>query len=464
VRRHDAQLGNTLISVPVAVDAKTPDAMVNGLDAQPALQRWCRELLARHRNPPLASPVPLKMGRNLQTNNVDDPLAGSAQGISTVLALGRLVNKGRDKCDAEGWALQYAVAHLNALQLMPAVQICCFITQMCAHRMYNQMSRPAPLGMTLLGLPGMGKSEVIKTVLNYAQAISECDCIWVSAPTGLAASNIGGITLHRQFGWGKAGVKPASEALLCNFDDMYLGIVDEISMISPSMLEMIDKSLKAAARSTKESFGGQGMILAGDFYQLVPVQAAALYKGMHNMRRDQQRGKKQGLSNMATGSALFATQLEHSSILRTSMCAKDDPALWRIKNLCYGYERHGREKELAQKLADQEQLHTRFALNPDAGVRINLSTGAFHRAKAGFVNNAAKCSGTAAQLMCTLQSWASSRFSAGGALTVPTARRAPRPAPTVPRRGQTLQSAGTITQPTWQTFHTTPPSVRYLAR
>jgi hypothetical protein len=82
VRSHGAQLGDTLVSVPVAVGATTPEAMVNGLDAQPALQRWCRELLTRHRNP-LASPVPLKMGRDLQTNNVDDPLAGHQHGSCT---------------------------------------------------------------------------------------------------------------------------------------------------------------------------------------------------------------------------------------------------------------------------------------------------------------------------------------------------------------------------------------------
>ena len=133
----------------------------------------------------------------------------------------------------------------------------------------------------LTGKAGTGKS----TFLRYIAANTKKKHI-VLAPTGIAAINAGGSTLHSFF-------KLPFHPLLPN-DSMYsvrnirntlkynsekikiireveLIIIDEISMVRADIIDFIDKVLRVYCRNMREPFGGKQLLLVGDIYQLEPV-------------------------------------------------------------------------------------------------------------------------------------------------------------------------------------------------
>jgi ATP-dependent DNA helicase PIF1 len=56
-----------------------------------------------------------------------------------------------------------------------------------------------PLRMTIMGCAGTGKSVLINTVVAYIRRIQKNYSFIVAAPTGAAAHNVGGQTIHREF-------------------------------------------------------------------------------------------------------------------------------------------------------------------------------------------------------------------------------------------------------------------------
>lgn len=128
----------------------------------------------------------------------------------------------------------------------------------------------------LTGKAGTGKS----TLINYLKGLPlGKKCIYL-APTGIAALNIKGVTIHKFFGipaidlatlpindiairYGKSDNAKA----LANFDII---IIDEISMVRADMLDLIDLCLKKAL-SIEIPFGGKKVVLVGDPYQLPPI-------------------------------------------------------------------------------------------------------------------------------------------------------------------------------------------------
>ena len=133
----------------------------------------------------------------------------------------------------------------------------------------------------LTGKAGTGKS----TFLRYIAANTKKKHI-ILAPTGIAAINAGGSTLHSFF-------KLPFHPLLPN-DSMYsvrnirntlkynsekikiireveLIIIDEISMVRADIIDFIDKVLRVYCRNMREPFGGKQLLLVGDIYQLEPV-------------------------------------------------------------------------------------------------------------------------------------------------------------------------------------------------
>ena len=384
-------LGDTLLQEPVNAVYSSAQALLDGLVMQPYLHEVCQRLYKRQCTADKATPLAnLMRDGNQQPASVDD--------LRTVISLGQLANKepGATPCKPEAWALEYAVAHLNALQLMPGLLIGRLVMQQHLHRRYGGIEhpKPAPIRMSLLGLPGTGKSEVIKTVLQYAEALGEQEYTWVAAPAALAAKNIGGQTLHRLMGWSQVP-KLAPKEKLQHLHNTYLGICDEVSMVSGKMLELIDKSLRNATNNGNTPFGGQSIILAGDFYQLPPVNTTALYKGAYNLSKNPSKRNQARTDNSATnGLGLFLTGFPDSCVLSESMRARADPDLWAIiENMCYGYNRHGGAEEgHRRKLQDQRKLHERLVFNETTGQpRIDMKQPPFNQAKAGFPSHEGKC-------------------------------------------------------------------------
>jgi len=130
----------------------------------------------------------------------------------------------------------------------------------------------------LCGRAGTGKSEQINVLM---QAVDEDFRVIKLAPTGIAANNIGGQTIHSFFRF-PLSVLHESDATVAawnprnqkNRDVMRAidaMIVDEISMVRSDVLHCMDQTLRIVRREPKKPFGGVQVIALGDPMQLPPV-------------------------------------------------------------------------------------------------------------------------------------------------------------------------------------------------
>lgn len=122
------------------------------------------------------------------------------------------------------------------------------------------------------GKAGSGKT----TFLKYLIANCGKNCM-VAAPTGVAAINAGGVTLHSLFGIPFGPITPYDKLenryseykteLLLKLD---LLIIDEISMARADIIDTIDRKLRWVCECN-EPFGGVQIVMFGDLFQLPPV-------------------------------------------------------------------------------------------------------------------------------------------------------------------------------------------------
>ena len=120
------------------------------------------------------------------------------------------------------------------------------------------------------GRAGTGKS----TILNHL-AWSTSKTIAVCAPTGVAALNVGGQTIHSLLRL-PTGIIADHELdqptelkkMLASIDTL---VIDEISMVSADLMDAIDRSLRQARGKKHDPFGGAQIIMFGDPFQLPPV-------------------------------------------------------------------------------------------------------------------------------------------------------------------------------------------------
>ncbi|MEK7515370.1 MAG: AAA family ATPase [Patescibacteria group bacterium] len=128
----------------------------------------------------------------------------------------------------------------------------------------------------LTGEPGSGKTHTINEFVGWLRASGIEPS--VTAATGIAATHVGGMTLHSWSGIGimehltRADVDriASKEHIAKRVMKAKVLIIEEISMLSATTFEMADKICREVRRSDKP-FGGLVVILVGDFFQLPPV-------------------------------------------------------------------------------------------------------------------------------------------------------------------------------------------------
>lgn len=122
----------------------------------------------------------------------------------------------------------------------------------------------------LTGRAGTGKS----TLLKYFRKKTKKKHV-VLAPTGVAALNVKGQTVHSFFGFHpeitKDRVRRAHPDTLKIFENLDTVIIDEISMVRADLLDCVDRALRLNRGRPKDPFGGVQMIFIGDLFQLPPV-------------------------------------------------------------------------------------------------------------------------------------------------------------------------------------------------
>lgn len=134
----------------------------------------------------------------------------------------------------------------------------------------------------LTGKAGTGKS----TFLKYIRSNTKKKTV-VLAPTGIAAVNVGGQTMHSFF---KIPFKPMvpddpdysnpsrmrkmlryTKEKVKLIRDLELIIIDEISMVRADTIDFVDRVLRVYSGNMREPFGGKQLLLVGDIFQLEPV-------------------------------------------------------------------------------------------------------------------------------------------------------------------------------------------------
>ena len=128
----------------------------------------------------------------------------------------------------------------------------------------------------ITGSAGTGKTYLLN---EYTQYLKERRVYpTVVAPTGIAASHLGGQTIHSFFALGiRESIDEGyvdflldKKYLKSRFSKLKLLIIDEVSMISPELFSSMDLILRGF-KGTDVPFGGVQVVISGDFFQLPPI-------------------------------------------------------------------------------------------------------------------------------------------------------------------------------------------------
>lgn len=128
----------------------------------------------------------------------------------------------------------------------------------------------------ITGEPGSGKTHTVAAYIAWLRERGVEPAI--TASTGIAATHLHGMTVHAWSGIGIAEYATeqvidaiaAKEHVARRIQKTVVLIIDEISMLSGSTFELVDKVCRAVRRSERP-FGGMQVVVVGDFFQLPPV-------------------------------------------------------------------------------------------------------------------------------------------------------------------------------------------------
>lgn len=128
----------------------------------------------------------------------------------------------------------------------------------------------------LTGAAGSGKTFTLNEYVSYLK--NRGVAVAVTASTGIAATHIGGTTIHS---WSGIGIRDyfndsdienlvQKEHLYKRFERTRVLVIDEVSMLSARLFDFVERICRAMKRSEKP-FGGMQVVLSGDFFQLPPI-------------------------------------------------------------------------------------------------------------------------------------------------------------------------------------------------
>jgi ATP-dependent exoDNAse (exonuclease V) alpha subunit len=135
----------------------------------------------------------------------------------------------------------------------------------------------------LTGSAGAGKSWTLNKFLEGVNPDDLGKSVKVTASTGIAASHLGGRTVHSAL---RIGVADSLEEIPSNMlaaakksaKETEILIIDEISMLGAKTFKLLDDLFRMAKLEALKPFGGIQLILCGDFYQLPPVKDDFVFK------------------------------------------------------------------------------------------------------------------------------------------------------------------------------------------
>ena len=153
----------------------------------------------------------------------------------------------------------------------------------------DKNSFPTPPQTIVIGGAGSGKSTVINILKQWIHIIlkkegdnPDCPYVIVTAPTGTAAANVRGQTLHSalSFNFGNKHYSLSDkkrDKTRSLFQNLKVIIIDEISMIKADLLYQLDLRLREITNKKNKMFGGISIFFFGDIMQLRPCKGTFIF-------------------------------------------------------------------------------------------------------------------------------------------------------------------------------------------
>ena len=206
----------------------------------------------------------------------------------------------------------------------------------------NQQS-PLPLCLLVHGRPGCGKSflthKIYEKAKHYGMVIGCCAYTGKAAtlmPQGRTIHNFIGLKRTKQnvllYDWASRSNINSIGKTLKHFkrDKIAMVVIDEISMLTPNFLAIIDQKLRTLTGNYNDTFGNISIMLMGDFFQIPPINGMSLFSSVlntNNMQHDS--------NPLIHGSWLFS--LFKKIELTQQMRAPDDIDHMKILNQMRNY-------------------------------------------------------------------------------------------------------------------------------
>jgi ATP-dependent exoDNAse (exonuclease V) alpha subunit len=190
------------------------------------------------------------------------------------------------------------------------------------------------------GSAGVGKSVFIRTLCTHSRKR-----IIVLAPTGIAALNVQGETIHSFFGLGFGvldGFPQLSRKLTETFNDFDMIIIDEISMVRSDVFNAINLALQTVDSKDKRPFGGKQIIVIGDMFQLPPVLLSNEKDIIHDLYGSRWWFDAKNIGNFR--------YIELVKVYRQS----DEYFINLLQNFRYGVQTEEHIDEMNKRLSDQQ--------------------------------------------------------------------------------------------------------------
>ena len=137
--------------------------------------------------------------------------------------------------------------------------------------------------MCIPGCGGTGKSQLIRAITKYFSITKRMQMIRKLAPTGIAAAEIDGMTIHSFLGEQRNSgkprtIKPGDSKLEKEWRVIEYLLVDEMSMVGLTLLAKLNRIMSAAKHVDPQiPFGGVNVIFFGDYLQYRPVYDVPLH-------------------------------------------------------------------------------------------------------------------------------------------------------------------------------------------
>lgn len=229
----------------------------------------------------------------------------------------------------------------------------------------------------LTGKAGTGKSTFLRYVAKHTKKKHV-----ILAPTGIAAINAGGSTLHSFFHLPFHPLLPTDarysnrnmrKTLKYSGDhikllrEMDLIIIDEISMVRADIIDFIDRLLRVFNKRMHEPFGGKQLLLVGDIFQLEPV-----------LKEDERRLVQPFYPSSYFFSAKVWQEMQLVSIELRKVYRQNDTAFINILD---------RIRENSPRQSDLQTLNKRVGANLDTHNGKLAITLASHRGTVDYIND-----------------------------------------------------------------------------